>query len=73
MGTHTTREIVDIQGNLDFWQELENEQWKLISFTDQTSARYGWLYGERYTKYVTITAHICTFMRGVAPDVLDKF
>jgi len=63
-----------ILSDLEYWKEAEHSNWKLLSFTDRTSARFGWLeHGESFERYVTVKRSTIEFLRGVDPDVLDQF
>lgn len=72
MGTFTQSEIADITHDMNFWKMFEHDAWRLLSFTDRKSARFGWNCGGQYTKYVTIEGPVVTFLLGVDPDVLDQ-
>jgi hypothetical protein len=73
MTNYTPGNVRQIAADYDFWIQWEHDKWKLISFTDRTSARFGFLNrnGE-YTKWITVEAPAIRFMRGVEPDVLDQ-
>ena len=61
----STREVKEIQSDMDFWKALEHRNWKLISFTERTQARYGWIESQQYKRYVTITKPQIEFFRGL--------
>lgn len=72
MSAYTKSEVKQIQENYDFWLQFEHDQWKLISFNDKISARFGWEFSGQYTKYAEIKVTEVRFLRGVDPDVLDQ-
>ena len=69
IGAHTLREI---NKNLEFWEQFEHDNWRVINFTNKTKCRFGWLQKGQYTKYVMLTAHQARFLIGVDPDVIDQ-
>ena len=73
MGSMTTADIRKINAAHDFWASFEYDNWDLISFDDQTLARYGWNENGQYTKYVTIRASEARFLLGAPVDVIDQF
>jgi hypothetical protein len=59
----------------DFWREFEHGRWKLLSFTDKSSAKFGEMNQSngQYVRYATINTAILKFIRGVRPDVIDNY
>jgi hypothetical protein len=61
MGTFTTKELKDINDLRDKWLELEHDKWKLLSFSEY-DARFGWVVGGMYTKYVHVARATIDFL-----------
>ena len=70
---YSMRRVKEIEAAAEFWKSFEYDKWKLISFTDTSSARFGWIEKLQYTKYVTIKAHEARFLLGVDADVINQF
>lgn len=73
-GEMNVSDIEKIKRRQEFWESFEHDKWRLLSFTDKTSARFGWLSdNKQFTKYVNVRAHEARFLLGVEPDVIDQF
>jgi hypothetical protein len=63
-------DLTNINEVANKWREAEHKKWKLVSF-DEHDARFGWLVGDMYTKYVNISKSQIEFVRGIECDACD--
>ena len=69
---YSKSQVEQIKRDYDFWLLWEHDNWKLISFTDRISARFGWDHLGQFTKYVEVKVPEVRFLKEIPPDVLDQ-
>ena len=72
---YTNRRVDKIVEQREFWREFEHGRWKLLSFTDRHTAKFGQMNPQngQYEEHAMLNASTLKFIRGVSPDVIDSY